>query len=323
MSTVLVFTEFANGQLKKGALELLSAARKSGLKVQALALGSGSKALVDQLGKEGVDEVFVADNAALDTYNPELFSDVVSTFLAAKKPAVVLASSTMLARDLFPRVAAHMGVGVASDCTELEVTSSGDVKARRPMYAGKCTAEAAFENSSTKIVLMRPNQLMVTPSAGAKTPVVEDVTVAAKDLTTIIKEVVKGTSNKLDLTEANIIVSGGRGMKEAANFKMLEELADVLGATVGASRAVVDAGWVPHTMQVGQTGKTVAPTLYIAAGISGAIQHLAGMSGSKVIVAINKDANAPIFQKATYGIVGDVFEVLPKLTEEFRKLLAH
>ncbi len=323
MASLLVFTEFANGQLKKSALELFSAARKSGLKIQALALGSGSKGLAEQLGKEGVDEVFVADNPALDKYNPELFADVVSAFLAAQKPNIVLASSTMLARDLFPRVAAHMGVGVASDCTELEMTSSGDVKARRPMYAGKCTAEVLFENSPTKIVLMRPNQLTVTPATAVKTPVVADVAVAVKDLKTIIKEVVKGTSNKLDLTEANIIVSGGRGMKEPANFKMLEELADVLGATVGASRAVVDAGWVPHTMQVGQTGKTVAPTLYIAAGISGAIQHLAGMSGSKVIVAINKDPNAPIFQKATYGIVGDVLEILPKLTEEFKKLLAH
>jgi electron transfer flavoprotein alpha subunit len=323
MANVLVFTEFANGTLKKGALELLSAARKSGMKIQALALGSGSKALAAQLGKEGVDEVFVADNAALDKYNPELFSELVSAFLAAQKPAAVLASSTMLARDLFPRVAAHMNVGVASDCTELELGADGSVKARRPMYAGKVTAEAAFENSATKIVLMRPNQLTVVASTAAKTPSVTDVALPAKDLRTIIKDVVKGTSNKLDLTEANIIVSGGRGMKEAANFKLLEELADVLGATVGASRAVVDAGWVPHTMQVGQTGKTVAPTLYIAAGISGAIQHLAGMSGSKVIVAINKDANAPIFQKATYGIVGDVFEVLPKLTEEFKKLLQH
>jgi electron transfer flavoprotein alpha subunit len=235
----------------------------------------------------------------------------------------VLASSTMLARDLFPRVAAHVGVGVASDCTQLEVTSDGNVKARRPMYAGKCTAEVSFENSPTKIVLMRANQLPVVAASVAKTPSVTELAASTKDLHTIIKDVVKGTSGKLDLTEANIIVSGGRGMKEAANFKLLEELADVLGATVGASRAVVDAGWVPHTMQVGQTGKTVAPTLYIAAGVSGAIQHLAGMSGSKVIVAINKDANAPIFQKATYGIVGDVMEVLPKLTEEFKKLMQH
>lgn len=323
MAHVLVFTEFANGQLKKGALELLSAARKSGLKVQALALGTGAKGFVDALGKEGVDEAFLGDNAVFDKYNPELFTEAVAHVLKTKAPAVVLATSTMIARDLFPRVAARLGVGVSSDCTELEISSSGDVKARRPMYAGKCTAEVAFENSPTKIVLMRANQLSITPASAAKTPAVEDVAAPTKDLKTLVKEIVKGTSGKLDLTEANIIVSGGRGLKEPGNFKVIEELAEVLGATVGASRAVVDAGWVPHTMQVGQTGKTVAPTLYIAAGISGAIQHLAGMSGSKVVVAINKDGNAPIFQKATYGIVGDALEVVPLLTAEFKKLLAH
>lgn len=323
MAKVLVFTEFANGQLKKGALELLSAARKSGLTIQALALGTGAKGLADALGKEGVDEAFLGDNSAFDKYNSELFTDAVATLLGSQKPEVVLASSTMLARDLFPRVAARLNTGVTSDCTELEISSSGDVKTRRPMYAGKCTAEVAFENSPTKIVLMRPNQLTVTPATAAKTATVTDVAAPAKDLKTLVKEIVKGTSGKLDLTEANIIVAGGRGLKEASNFKLLEDLAEVLGATVGASRAVVDAGWVPHTMQVGQTGKTVAPTLYIAAGVSGAIQHLAGMSGAKVVVAINKDANAPIFQKSTYGLVGDAVEILPLLTEEFKKLIHH
>jgi electron transfer flavoprotein alpha subunit len=323
MASILVFTEFQNGQLKKSALELLSAARKSGLKIQALALGTDAKALSDALGKEGVDEAILGDDAAFDKYNPELFTQVVADLLSAKKPAVVLASSSTLGRDLFPRVAARLHIGVTSDCTELEITSSGEVKARRPMYAGKCTAEVAFENSPIKIVMMRPNQLTVQAPTNPKSPAVEDLKAPVKDLRTLVKEVVKGASGKLDLSEANIIVSGGRGLKEASNFKMLEDLAEVLGATVGASRAVVDAGWVPHSMQVGQTGKTVAPTLYIACGISGAIQHLAGMSGSKVIVAINKDGNAPIFQKATYGIVGDVFEVVPLLTQEFKKLLHH
>jgi electron transfer flavoprotein alpha subunit len=323
MANVFVFTEFANGQLKKGSLELLSAARKSGLKIQAMVLGSGARGVVEQLGQEGVEQVFLGDGQAFDQYNPELFTEVVATTLSAQNPSVVLASSNSLARDLFPRVAARLNTGVASDCTTLEIQSSGDVKVRRPMYAGKCTAEVEFLNSPMKIVLMRPNQITIEASTAAKSAAVQEITAPAKDLRTLIKEVVKGTSGKVDLAEANIIVTGGRGLKEPANFKILDELAEVLGATVGASRAVVDAGWVPHSMQVGQTGKTVAPTLYIACGISGAIQHLAGMSGSKVIVAINKDANAPIFQKATYGIVGDALEVVPLLTQEFKKILHH
>ena len=323
MAHILVFTEFSSQGLKKSALELLSAARKSGLKIQALALGMGASALKEALGKEGVDEAFFGDHAVFDQYNPEVFTAVVADLLKAKQPTVVLASSTTLARDLFPRVAARIGTGVVSDCTELSITAAGDVTVRRPMYAAKCTAEVAFESSASKIILMRPNQLIVDPPTNTKTPAVENLAAPTTDLRTLIKEVVKGASGQLDLSEANIIVSGGRGLKEASGFKMIEELAAVLGATVGASRAVVDAGWVPHTMQVGQTGKTVAPSLYIACGISGAIQHLAGMSGSKVIVAINKDASAPIFQRATYGIVGDAFEIVPLLTEEFKKLLHH
>jgi electron transfer flavoprotein alpha subunit len=208
-----------------------------------------------------------------------------------------------------------------SDCTELSI-SPDNLKVRRPMYAGKCTTEVKFQNTDCKIVLMRPNQLPVNAPDTQMTTEVKTIDLPSMDLKTLIKDVVKGTSEKLDLTEANIIVAGGRGLKEAENFKMLEDLAETLGATVGASRAVVDAGWVPHSMQVGQTGKTVAPSLYIACGISGAIQHLAGMSSSKVIVAINTDAEAPIFQKSTYGIVGDVFEVVPKLNEEFKKALS-
>ncbi|MCM2280529.1 MAG: electron transfer flavoprotein subunit alpha/FixB family protein [Bdellovibrionaceae bacterium] len=321
MATITVFTEFsANGQLKKSAIELLTAARGSGNKIHAIALGSGAGQLAAQLGQHGVDEAFLGDHAAFDQYNPEVFTAAVAQILEANKPAIVLASSSLLGRDLFPRVAARLKTGIASDCTELSI--QGDtLTVRRPMYAGKCTAAADMSKSPIKIALMRANQLPTGAPAGSKNVQVHTVAAPSLELKTLVKQVVKGASEKLDLTEANIIVSGGRGMRDADSFKLLHDLAEVLGATVGASRAVVDAGWVPHGMQVGQTGKTVAPTLYIACGISGAIQHLAGMSGSKVIVAINKDANAPIFQKATYGIVGDVFEVLPVLTAEFKKLL--
>ncbi len=328
MGNVLVFVEAnQNGQIKKSSLELLSAARQAGArqagaKIQAVALGSGTKALASQLGAEGVDEVFFSEAAAFDRYNSQVFTEVFAKLIKAQNPSVVLASSSSLARDLFPRVAAHLGFGVISDCTELRF-EAGAAKVRRPMYSGKCTAEVSFVNSPTQIVLMRPNQLAIQPAVASKAPKVEEIAAPTLDLKTLIKDVVKGASGKLDLTEANIIVSGGRGLKDASGFKMLEELAEVLGATVGASRAVVDAGWVPHSMQVGQTGKTVAPSLYIACGISGAIQHLAGMSSSKVIVAINKDANAPIFQRATYGLVGDAFEIVPLLTQEFKKLLQH
>lgn len=322
MSKVFVFAEHKNGALKRGAMELLQAAQKSGNTVVAMAVGTGADKAATEMGHHGAQEVHVVKDASLDSYNPELYAAAVAMVLEKVQPQILLASATSAARDLFPRVAARMKTGIASDCTEL--TISGDnVTAKKPMYSGKAFANVSFENSPLKIVLMRANQLPVAAADSSKSANIIDHALTKPDLATVIKDVVKGASEKLDLTEANVIVSGGRGLKEAGNFKLLNDLADVLGATVGASRAVVDAGWVPHGMQVGQTGKTVAPTLYIAVGVSGAIQHLAGMSGSKVIVAINNDPGAPIFQKATYGIVGDLFEIVPKLTEEFRKALKH
>lgn len=319
MSKVFVFVE-AHGDIKKGSLELLTAAKASGREVVAGIIGANVKGLATKAAQFGAKTVFVCDSAALENYNPDTYAESATMMIKESGADVVLASSSTLARDLFPRVAARLESGVASDCTILELNAAG-VKARRPLYAGKCTAEVEFVNSPVKFVLMRPNQLPVgTPEASA-TASTKDFPAPTGGGKIKVKEVVKGASTKTDLTEANVIVSGGRGMQNAENFKMLEDLANTIGATVGASRAVADAGWVPHSMQVGQTGKTVAPSLYIACGISGAIQHLAGMSGSKVIVAVNKDADAPIFQKATYGAVGDLFEIVPKLTEEFKKAL--
>ncbi|WII73001.1 electron transfer flavoprotein subunit alpha/FixB family protein [Bdellovibrio sp. 22V] len=322
MGKILVFAEQTNGKLKRSSIELLQAAAKSGNTVVAVVFGSHAGDVTAAIGHNGANEVHVVKDAALDAYNPELFTANIAAIVEKVQPSILLASASSTGRDLFPRVAARLNTGIASDCTELNI-SGDNVTATKPMYSGKCFAKANFENSSVKIVLMRANQLPVAAADTAKSANVVEQAAVKPDLKTLIKEVVKGASEKLDLTEANVIVSGGRGLKEAGNFKMLHDLADVLGATVGASRAVVDAGWVGHGMQVGQTGKTVAPTLYIAVGISGAIQHLAGMSGSKVIVAINNDPNAPIFQKATYGIVGDAFEIVPKLTEEFKKALHH
>lgn len=315
----LVFIEESNGQVKKGSLELLTFCKASGLETSTLAVGPKAAEISQQLGGYGVKQAFVCKDEQLKNYNPEYFSALVCNAIKEFSPEIILASASMLAKDLFPRVGAKENSGVASDCTQIEVKGS-DVIVRKPLYAGKCTAQVNFSNSPIKIVLMRPNQLPIE-SVDASTAEIKELNLPDISAKTKIKDVVKGASERPDLAEASAIVSGGRGMKDAESFKLLEDLADTIGATVGASRAVADAGWVPHSMQVGQTGKTVAPNLYIACGISGAIQHLAGMSGSKVIVAINKDPEAPIFQKASYGIVGDLFEVVPKLTEEFKKAL--
>ena len=320
MSSILVFLEHKAGKIKKNSIELISAAKNSGATVSCVALGPGSLALANEGASFGATTFFVNEDESLKNYNSEAYAAILSALIKDQKPEIFLASATVLAKDLFPRVAGEADCGVATDCVSLEFNGS-DVKVRRPMYAGKASADVLFQNSQTKIILMRPNALpQSTPNTSLKAEV-KLLPPPPKDLKTLVKEVVAGTSNKLDLTEANIIVSGGRGLKSAENFKLVEELAAVLGATAGASRAIVDAGWVTHDFQVGQTGKTVSPSLYIACGISGAIQHLAGMSSSKVIVAINKDKDAPIFQRATYGIVGDVVEILPLLTAEFKKLL--
>jgi len=326
MSKILVFTEFQNSGLKRSSQELLQFSAKTGRHVVALALGTNAGNGAAQLAQHGAKEILLCNDSAYDAYNPELFAVAVSESLQQTGATLVLASASSSGKDLFPRVAAKINAGIISDGVEISLVSenTGDeVKVKKPLYSGKCFATAQFENCAVKIVLMRANQLPVASGDTTKVATISEVIFTKPSLKTIIKEIVRGASEKLDLTEANIIVSGGRGLKEAANFKIIEDLAAALGATVGASRAVVDAGWVGHSLQVGQTGKTVAPTLYIAIGISGAIQHLAGMSGSKVVVAINNDASAPIFQKATYGIVGDAFEIVPKLTEEFKKLLQH
>lgn len=322
MSKILVFTEAVNGKIKRSSQELLQFAAKSGGLVCALILDTAADAVTAEAANHGATEVLFSKDGSFASYNPEMFTSTVADAIQKSGATLVLASSSSTGKDLFPRVAARLKAGVVTD--GVEITFAGDsVQVKKPFYSAKCFATATFENTSLKIVLMRPNQLPVAAADSSKTAQITELQIEKPSLKTLIKDVVKGTSEKLDLTEANIIVSGGRGLKESGNFKMLNELADVLGATVGASRAVVDAGWVGHSMQVGQTGKTVAPSLYIAVGLSGAIQHLAGMSGSKVIVAINNDPNAPIFQKATYGLVGDAFEIVPQLIAEFKKVLNH
>jgi len=319
---IMIVAEQREGALRKISFELASTARKladqSGDEVSAVLLGSGIEGLAAELAKYGVDKVFVGDNAALEPYVTEPHAQVTAKIIKDNDPAVVLFGASVQGKDLSARVAAKLAGGLATDCTDVKL-DGGKFIAVRPMYAGKCFGEVAF-NIAPAMASLRPNVFPAVENAKAGAVTKMDVAVDAPK--SKVLEVQKDTSGKVDLTEANIIVSGGRGMKGPDEYKILEELADLLGGCVGASRAAVDAGWRPQKDQVGQTGKVVSPNLYIACGISGAIQHLAGMSSSKCIVAINKDAEAPIFAKADYGVVDDLFKVVPELTAACRKLLA-
>lgn len=323
MTQTLIFCERNSSEetgFKRSSLELLSLAQKLGKKSVVVCMGKSSDALSKVAAGYGAEKFVLLPEAQFGKYNPADYAATLGSLIESHKPTTILASAGSLARDLFPRLAARLNAAIVSDVTAV-TAEGGNWIVQRPVYSGKAKTTSAIPDAQLKMILMRPNQLELTAGGATGSIATESAAAPTASLTTLIKEVVQGASKKLDLTEANIIVSGGRGLKDAANFKLLNDLAEVLGGTVGASRAVVDAGWVSHSMQVGQTGKTVAPSLYIAVGISGAIQHLAGMSGSKVIVAINNDPNAPIFQKATYGIVGDLFTVLPLLTEEFKSAL--
>jgi len=321
---VMIVAEQRDGALRKISFELAATARKladqSGDEVSAILLGSGIENLAAQLGKYGVDKVFVGDNAALEPYITEAHAAVATKIIKENDPAVVLFGASVQGKDLSARVAAKLATGLATDCTDVKI-DGGKLVCTRPMYAGKCFGEVVI-NAYPQMVSLRPNVFPAVENAKAGAVVKIDAAVDAGSIKSKVLEVQKDASGKVDLTEANVIVSGGRGLKGPEGFAILEELADVLKGTVGASRAAVDAGWRAQKDQVGQTGKVVSPNLYIACGISGAIQHLAGMSSSKCIVAINKDAEAPIFAKADYGVIDDLFKVVPELTSVCKKLVA-
>jgi electron transfer flavoprotein alpha subunit len=322
MAVILTFAEHRDGALRRSALEAVSEAKRladalAGA-VESVLIGPGVRGLADTLAAHGASRVHVFEQPELAAYATEPYARALAQVIGAVKPAVVLVPFTSMGRDLAPRVAAKVTAGLVSDCVALSV-KDGRLEARRPMYAGKAFAVARWEGEP-QIATLRPNVFSLsTPDASRKAEVVSATVDAAARAR--VKEVKATAAGKVELTEAQIIVSGGRGLKGPENFPLVEGLASALGAAVGASRAVVDAGWVDHQYQVGQTGKTVSPTLYVAVGISGAIQHLAGMSSSKVIVAINKDADAPIFKVANYGVVGDLFELVPKLTEAAKEFV--
>lgn len=318
MANVLVFTEVHDGKVKPVTLEILG--KLKGQTADVAVIGDLGADQVSELAKYGAQNVHKIKGDGLDKYSPEGYSNALSEFIKSKSYDYVFAGATSMGKDFLPRLATKFDAGLASDVVNFNF-DGGSFAGTRPLFAGKCLAKVELTGPKPHFVSIRPNALGMTPDPTSGAGNAQDVSASAGEIRATIKEIIKAASTKVDLTEANIIVSGGRAMKNAENFKVLEQMADVIGATVGASRAAVDSGFAPHAMQVGQTGKTVAPTLYIACGISGAIQHLAGMRTSKVIVAINTDPDAPIFTKADYGIVGDLFQIVPIMTEEFKKLL--
>ena len=322
---VMVIAEQRDGEIRKVSYEVVSEGKrladKMGQKVTAVLLGQNIKEKAAKLGHYGADKVIVADDARLGTYTTDAYVSVIADIVKANDPAVLIMGASVQGKDLAARLSGRLGVGMAQDCTALSV-DNGNLVAIRPIYAGKAYAKVGFSDKRPHMATARPNVMPMNEPDVSKSPEVVDAAIALDDaaLKTKVVDVVRDASGKVDLTEADKIVSGGRGMKGPEHYKILEDLAAVIGASVGASRSAVDAGWRPHADQVGQTGKVVSPNLYIACGISGAIQHLAGMSTSKVIVAINKDPDAPIFQRADYGVVDDLFKVVPALTEEVKKL---
>jgi electron transfer flavoprotein alpha subunit len=312
--TVLVIAEQVGGVFRKVTYEALGAARQLGGEVIAAVFGSDIEDAATDLGKYGAARIMVADDAALTEYTVDAYTNVAADVIGQVNPKVVIIGATTQGKELSARLSARLDAALASDCVALKMEND-QVVATRPMYGGKILAQVALSGTPA-IVALRPN--IVTAKEAPADGAVEKVSANVGSVRAQVKSKQLETG-KIDLTEAEVVVSGGRGMG-SDDYTAIEALADTLGAAVGASRSAVDEGWRSQSDQVGQTGKTVSPNLYIACGISGAIQHLAGMSSSKVIVAINKDPEAPIFNKADYGIVGDLFEVVPALTEEIKKV---
>jgi electron transfer flavoprotein alpha subunit len=322
---ILVVTEIRNGQLKKAAVELVEGARTiaagTGGAIDALLIGKGAQGEGAKLARHGLRRIAVVDDELTTNYSSEGYAKVVADLVAEGQYGHVLICATAMGRDLAARAVAKADGVMFSDCIELRY-EDGACVAKRPVYAGKLYIEIVPSGDRPVFITVRPNNIPPAAETGDSTEIAARPSGLDRSMIrAMVKEIAALAGGRPDVTEADVIVSGGRAMKDAANFKLLEELADLLGGAVGASRAAVDAGFAPQPLQVGQTGKVVNPKLYIAAGISGAIQHLAGMRTSKVIVAINKDPNAPIFEKAHYGIVGDLFEIVPILTEEIKKIM--
>jgi len=324
---LLVFIETREGRIKKSSFEALGEAGRRaaelGTTVGAALVGPAEAGLDAELFARGAGKVYRLENALLGDYSAQGYALALKAFVDDVQPAAVFFAATAMGKDLAPRLAARLNVAMASDCTKV-AAAGGRLEFTRPVYAGKAIVTVALK-STPQIATLRPNIFApAAPQAGASgETAVTAVEIPGGAIGGRVAEILKESGEEIDVAEAEVIISGGRGLKGPENFALLKDLSAIIPrSAVGASRSAVDSGWIGHSHQVGQTGKTVSPNLYIAVGISGAIQHLAGMSSSKVIVAVNKDAEAPIFKVADYGIVGDLFQVLPALKEELKKLYA-
>lgn len=319
---VLVVGEIRDGEFRNVSFEAIAAGKQiaNGGEIVGVLLGESVSSLANEMIQFGADRVVTVEDDKLAQYTPEGYTQALQAVVESENPEAILLGHTSIGRDVAPKLASRISSGLISDVVSINV-SDDEVVFVRPIYSGKAFEKIVVEDGLT-FATIRPNNIPALEKDDSRTGDVSSLNVDVKDLQTIIKEVVKNTTSGVDLSEASVIVSGGRGMKGEENFKILDELADVLNGAVGASRGACDAEYCDYALQIGQTGKVVTPDLYIAVGLSGAIQHVAGMSNSKVIVAINKDPEAEIFQIADYGIVGDLFEIIPKLTAEFKKVLA-
>ncbi|AGA69428.1 electron transfer flavoprotein, alpha subunit [Desulfitobacterium dichloroeliminans LMG P-21439] len=323
---IWIFVEQAAGKIRKISFELLSQGRKiadqKGEPLVAVIVGENIANLTKEVAEYGADQVYLLDSPQLAQYTTGAYTSALTKLLRKEEPKAFLLGHTALAKDLAPRLAQRLGVGLASDIVDIEQDQDKFLLFKRPVYTGSAFSLVEIESTPLLATVRAKSFVASEPDSSRQAEVIEaTVDIDPADLKVILKDVALIITSRPALTEADIVISGGRGMKAKENFTILEALADVVGAAVGASRAAVDSGWIDNQFQVGQTGSIVAPTLYIACGISGAIQHIAGMGASKVIIAINKDPDAPIFNVADYGIVGDLFEVVPLLTEEFKKLV--
>ena len=325
MSNIVVFLEHREGNLKKASLEALSEGRrlanKTGGKLIGILLGHSISSFTDKISHFAPDKIYIADNPILEKYSTDAYVSLLAIVIEKEDPSIILFPATAMGKDLSPRLAARLKTGLATDCTGLDIDDQGNLVAIRPMYAGKAIVTVSF-SKKPQIASLRPNVFAIEEKDGTKPEIITmDVPLTKDDIKAQVVDLIKTSTGTVDLTEAEVIISGGRGVKSTENFEILQKLVDVLKGALGASRSAVDAGWIDHQYQVGQTGKVVSPQIYIACGISGAIQHLAGMSSSKYIIAINKDPDAPIFKVADFGIVGDLFQVVPALTEKLKDTL--